>query len=859
MAVTLEELQIKFTAEMGNLNSQLNGVKGQLNGLTATTGKTQSAFAGLAKAGLAMGGALIGAKILSIGKEALNMANDVVESEQLFSVSMGGMADSARAWSESLSSSLGLNSYELRKNVGMLNTMFGSMGLGEQEAYNMATGMTELANDMASFYNLSTDEAFDKLRAGITGETEPLKRLGILVDENTIKQYAMANGMGTLTKKGKQQVFTMTQQQKLQARYGAIMEQTSKAQGDLARTIESPTNQLRKLNAQFDMAKIALGQALQPALIAVLPVLTSFATGLSRVLGGGGIVAGNPFSDVVISLANATSTVKSGVSTLTQETVDKVNALKLDVETALNEYAAAAGATKTAYINITMKPDTTVYERVQKTLRELDAIVGTEASKGLQQDVKVWMDAALQDGKVSPEELKEVREKLNARIKGLLKGAEATKESKLKALAVQLGLGVDVEGGISQEEYETQSAAVVKEYNDAVGVIEAVGIEVSAELGIVGWTMPSLSTDDREAMRASMQSTMDKELAVALQAKATASALFEGTGNVEGVVEGVYANALTLLETKRQQISDLMNNSIDADWDWGKINGLRQEMADIISFITTGITPKGEFNKALFDLQNLSPESLTNFANAYKNTIKTLKDSEQEKLDMRENLLFSLQASGDTLGMQGILDQYGYKSFSDAIADIRNQKATADQRIEEGFLTEAVDKLRPQLDKLFSGDMDYGSALSLADALSGLMGSINVDNLSEAGKAQYEALKTMWDQMEQILVWTQNKDVIDKPDFTKPDQPGGGAIYDDNYNLSSLDVDTPQVNITTPQLSGSSDDGRGGSFGSVAVKVEPAPVSITLDGQTLARLVIKYLPKVEAQVGRTFFSSQGGR
>ena len=174
MAVTLEELQIKFSAEMGGLNSQLNGVRNQLGTLEGSTHKASSALGGMVKMGLAMGGAMVGAKLLSIGKDAIKMANDAIESEQLFSVSMGKMESSARAWSESMSASLGLNAYDLRKNVGMLNVMFGSMGLGEQEAYDMSTSMVQLANDMASFYNLDTEEAFDKLRAGITGETEPL-------------------------------------------------------------------------------------------------------------------------------------------------------------------------------------------------------------------------------------------------------------------------------------------------------------------------------------------------------------------------------------------------------------------------------------------------------------------------------------------------------------------------------------------------------------------------------------------------------------------------------------------------------------------------------------------------------------
>lgn len=173
-ATTLEELQIKFTAQMGGLTSQLNGVKKQLGGVETSVKRTSAAFSGLAKAAKLFIGAYVIRGIFKLGKESLSMANDVVESESLFTVSMKGMADSARAWSDELSASLGLNAYNLRKNVGTFNTMFMSMGLGEQAAYNMSTSLVQLAEDMASFYNVDPEEMFTKLRAGITGETEPL-------------------------------------------------------------------------------------------------------------------------------------------------------------------------------------------------------------------------------------------------------------------------------------------------------------------------------------------------------------------------------------------------------------------------------------------------------------------------------------------------------------------------------------------------------------------------------------------------------------------------------------------------------------------------------------------------------------
>lgn len=173
--MTIEELAIKFKAETDGLKTQLDGVKKQLAGVDKSVDGTQNAFAGgFKKIGAVIAGAAIGQKLVSIGKEALNMANEAVESESLFETSMGRMADSARAWSDELSKSLGVNAYETRKSVGVLNTMFGSMGLSEQAAYDMSKSMTMLAQDMASFYNLDPGEAFTKLQAGITGVAEPL-------------------------------------------------------------------------------------------------------------------------------------------------------------------------------------------------------------------------------------------------------------------------------------------------------------------------------------------------------------------------------------------------------------------------------------------------------------------------------------------------------------------------------------------------------------------------------------------------------------------------------------------------------------------------------------------------------------
>lgn len=261
------KLSAEELKKLGNETDKVSKVS------TSASQSIASSFSSVAKGIIAVGGAIAAAKIAhtiyDIGKASVQMAMEVIESENLFEVSMKNMAKEARTWSQELSKTLGLNQYELRRNIGTFNVMFSSMGLGTKAAYDMSAGLTELANDMASFYNLKPVEAFDKLRAGITGETEPLKRLGILVDEATTKAYAYKAGIADVGEE-------LTQQQKLLARYGSIMEQTSDAQGDLARTADSPANALRRLQTRTEELQAQIGLGLIPTLQEVVAMLDDF-------------------------------------------------------------------------------------------------------------------------------------------------------------------------------------------------------------------------------------------------------------------------------------------------------------------------------------------------------------------------------------------------------------------------------------------------------------------------------------------------------------------------------------------------------------------------------------------------------
>lgn len=265
---TLSELIVKIGADITDYEKKM---KDTLRGFR----KVGQGFSEIGKT-LTVGVSL---PLAGVGIAATKMAMEAVESENLFQVAMGNMADAARAWSEDLRKQLGLNSYELRRNVGVFYAMFSSMGLSQKSAYDLSTGLTQLAYDMASFYNLRPEEAFEKLRSGIVGEVEPLRALGIVVDDATVKAYAYRTGIA-------QQGQELTQQQKIMARYGVIMAQTSQAQGDLARTADSPTNRFRILSAQLQETAIKLGISLLPAVQALLSAAVPFVAWLGRTADG---------------------------------------------------------------------------------------------------------------------------------------------------------------------------------------------------------------------------------------------------------------------------------------------------------------------------------------------------------------------------------------------------------------------------------------------------------------------------------------------------------------------------------------------------------------------------------------------
>ena len=240
----------------------------------------QSQFGKLAgaarKLGLALGGAFAVGKIVQFGKEAIELGSDLSEVQNVVDVTFGSLNSTIDSFARNAITQFGLSELSAKRYASTMGAILKSMGLTTEQAAAMSMEITGLAGDMASFYNLSGDDAFAKLRAGISGETEPLKQLGINLSVANLEQYALAQGI-TKTYNA------MTEQEKALLRYNYLLSVTSDAQGDFARTSNSWANQTKILAEQFNSLKATIGQGLINVLTPVLKVINTILAGLQAV------------------------------------------------------------------------------------------------------------------------------------------------------------------------------------------------------------------------------------------------------------------------------------------------------------------------------------------------------------------------------------------------------------------------------------------------------------------------------------------------------------------------------------------------------------------------------------------------
>lgn len=223
----------------------------------------------------------------------LDSANKYVEDMNLVNVAMGEYADQAKKYASVVYSALGVAPQDFLRAEGTFTTMARGMGIASNEAATMGQQLTQLSYDLASFYNISTDEALEKVRAGLAGEIKPLRELGYDLSEARLKEEALALGID-------ESVESMTQAEKALLRYRAMLSQVSWAQGDMARTLESPANMLRVFQSNVSNAARSIGtiflpmvKAIMPAAIAAAKVVATLANMIANLTGGTQLAAVN--------------------------------------------------------------------------------------------------------------------------------------------------------------------------------------------------------------------------------------------------------------------------------------------------------------------------------------------------------------------------------------------------------------------------------------------------------------------------------------------------------------------------------------------------------------------------------------
>lgn len=227
---------------------------------TSTTGKFTSGLKALNVAAVAITFRKIGHFIA----QAVTESNKYQEDLNLFTVALGQYAAEAQNYAEKVSDVMGIDPAQWLRNQGVFNTLLTGFGDTAERAQLMSQNLTQLGYDISSFFNISIEDAMQKLQSGISGELEPLRRLGYDLSQARLEQTALNLGV-------KESVANMTQAEKAELRYYAIMTQVTTAQGDMARTLEAPANQLRILQAQLTQAARAIGNIFIPSLNAILP------------------------------------------------------------------------------------------------------------------------------------------------------------------------------------------------------------------------------------------------------------------------------------------------------------------------------------------------------------------------------------------------------------------------------------------------------------------------------------------------------------------------------------------------------------------------------------------------------------
>lgn len=212
--------------------------------------------------------------LVDFGRSAVDLGSQITEVENVVDVAFGSMSDKAYQFASTAKEQFGLSELAAKQYSGTMMAMMKSSGVAQDAASKMSISLAGLAGDIASFYNIDTDTAFQKIRSGISGEIEPLRQLGINLSVANMEAYALSRGITTSYN-------AMSQAEKVALRYNYLMSATGDVQGDFARTSGTWANQVRLLTLNFQSLSAVIGQGL---IAGILPAIQALNALMSKLM-----------------------------------------------------------------------------------------------------------------------------------------------------------------------------------------------------------------------------------------------------------------------------------------------------------------------------------------------------------------------------------------------------------------------------------------------------------------------------------------------------------------------------------------------------------------------------------------------
>lgn len=332
--MTLEELEIIISANNQKFNTQIAQVQNKVDNMTNRVNSSLNKMSGtFNRIGKMVASVFAIKAVADFTKSCLDLGSDLQEVQNVVDVTFGSMSDKVNKFAQNAWKTIGLSETMAKQYMGNFGAMAKSMGFTVDSAEEMAETLTNLSGDVASFYNIDQNEAYTKLKSVFTGETETLKELGVVMTQENLDQYALANGYGKTTS-------AMNQQEKVALRLAYVTETLSAANGDFARTSNSWANQVRLLSLQYQSFKASIGQGLIAVLTPVINVINTIMAKLVQMA--------NTFNSVLSAIGFNISSASGGNSLLgdTTTAIDSSTDAMNDLSSATDGVGSSADKAK---------------------------------------------------------------------------------------------------------------------------------------------------------------------------------------------------------------------------------------------------------------------------------------------------------------------------------------------------------------------------------------------------------------------------------------------------------------------------------------------------------------------------------